>query len=240
MYDRSSVLQSLDANAVAFAILFGGLTAFMFAWFWLVIRKAARERQYSVPIGAVYFWLAHDGTAALGIMEWPGPGSHWFIMFLRCAFIPATVLDAVLLAQIIAYGRGELAPWLSQRVYAASILAGAAFITANWLVVMHALHDDLHFISMALTIALPLPLITATLWRRHACSTLSPLAWTAYTAMVVLYFASTFTLGGYFHSWPWILLAAVSCTWGIVLIRMIYAAPPHRVQQSAVATRPPS
>lgn len=232
MYDPHAMLQTIDANRVPILLLCSLAMVANYVWFAEAIRVARRDRSYSMPLAATYFFLVHDASFVALYSKWFNEYAHWYCELFWVALVVTTLMEIIFLSQTLQYGRAELFPTLSPFAFTGVIFAGVTAVAVIWLLVKSALNDDLYILSFFFAISWYPPLGMALLMRRKTRQGQTPLMWASFTAMGLFSFlASWFFFGPALHSWLWLAFWAVTIGWSLVTTWMVYRAPAYQPEE---------
>lgn len=224
VYDAFDLLARIDRNPVA---LVGGLAiAMTFQTVWLIaaVRVGRRDRAYSIPVACTYIWFAHDLGFVVRFQHWRSTYDHWFMDLFWIGLFSATILELVFFAQIIRYGRDELAPGLSRRWFAVIVAAGAVGTIAIWEYLRSIVDDPLYMASSAMTLASYGLLGPALYMRRTGLRGQSLLMWGSFTAMTVTWWLTTYLwFPSAFQTPQYLGIGAVTLIAGVVMCAVIVA-----------------
>lgn len=234
MYDPQLVLDAIDAHKVGIVALAGGALVSNYVWFVAAYQVAKRDRSYSIPLFCTLFWFAHDASYVYRYSDWFNGYGHWFPKLFWVGLVVTTGFEVLFVAQLLRYGRAELAPRLDQRTFTAAVLAAIAISAVLWEVVKGTMADPLYLYSLSFaTVAYP-PFGMAMVIRRRSRQGQSLLMWLGYLGTAVGWFtASTLWFGPDFRAWRWLALGAISIGWGLVTAWVVHRAP-------APASSPPA
>ncbi|TPG32442.1 hypothetical protein [Mycolicibacterium hodleri] len=221
MYDPYAVLVAVDAHRVGVLALAGVTIIGMAMWFSQAFVMAKRDATYSFPIFCSVFWFAHDTSYVARFDQWFNVYDHWFLKLFWAALVLTSLMEVVYLRQTYRYGRSELFPHVSQRVFTALLAAAVAFGMVIWWMVKATLEDDLYVIAFGLTVVVYPPFAIALTLRRRSTRGQSTLMWVGFTVLAIGWFTVTTTyFGPAFQSWQWIttgIFAALGGSAGIWL-----------------------
>ena len=227
MYDPQVLLDGVDAHVVPFLLLSAVSFAGLIVWYYEAIRAGERDRAFSMPPVITMVWLAHDATLVAHFSDWfGGPYDHWLMKLYWVAMVGTSAVEVVFLAQLMRFGRPELAPNLSPALYNAAVLAVLAGTTVIWLALKRVIGDDLFQVTFALTAAMFPPFGMALLLRRGTRRGQTVRMWVGFTVAPAFWFmASIVAFGPPFRSALWILLGVVTTAWAIVTTVLVAQAP---------------
>lgn len=213
-YDPAAVLDSIDQHKLA---LVPCALAFVLNYVWFIdgMRIARREGRYSMPIAATYVFMAHDLAYVAHFSRWFGDGGHWFSKLFWFGMALSAVMEVILLAQTIRYGRDEHAPDWSRGLWTGAVLAGLAATMTIWWGVIGTFDDPLFLMSLCLVTAAYPPMGMALLLHRRGAAGQTVLMWGAFTALTLLWYpGAAYGFGEQFRSWPCLGLGALTAAWG--------------------------
>lgn len=190
-YDSHSVLRAVDNHTVVIAIgmaIAMGLTGL---YFYEAVRVGVSQKTFACPLVATLWFLPHDFSFVLHWNEWFNVYDHWLPKVWCIGLVGTVGLEIFLLGQVIRYGRKEIMPMMSQRVFAALIIAATFVVGCVWFFIRTVLDDPLFYVSFFLTIVWPVLFTTPQLLKRRsrqgtsmlqqAC--LAPMMWGLYLAL---------------------------------------------------------
>jgi hypothetical protein len=226
VYDPHVTLDAIDAHKVAIVLLAGGALVCNYVWFVEAYRVARRDRAYSLPLFCTLFWFAHDGSYVYRYSDWFGTYSHWFPKLFWVGLVVTSGFEVVFVAQLLRYGRKELAPQVDQGTFTAAVVAAIVASALIWEVVKGSLADPLYLYSLGVAIVAYPPFGMALLIQRRSRQGQSVVMWLGFLGTAVGWFvASTLWFGPDFRTWRWLALGAVSIGWGIVTTVLVHRAP---------------
>jgi hypothetical protein len=215
MYDAQRLLSEIDAHR--WWILGGFAVAMIFQWVWLIecIRVAKRDRAYSMPLFCTFFWFAHDTGCVARFHDWFVTYDHWYLKCFWFGLLTAAALEVAFFAQVIRYGREELAPELSPRLFVLGLVVVQIAASTTWELLKSFGGDPLYQASPALTmVSYPL-LGAALLLRRGSSLGQSVLMWSSFTGMSLFWFVTAgIFYGEPFRSWQYLGAGAVAVLGG--------------------------
>lgn len=226
MYDPQVLLDGVEDHLVPFLLLSGASFVGLIIWYSEAIRAGERDRCISMPPVVTFLWLAHDATFVTHFPDWfGGRYDHWLLQLYWVALLGTTLVECWFVGQLIRFGRDELLPRVTQRVWTALVFTGLAGGWAVWLVLKQAIADPLFQVTFALTVAMFPPFGMALLFRRGSARGQTTTMWAGFTVAPAGWFAATIVaFGPAFRSWQWISLAAVTVTWGTATTLLIARA----------------
>jgi hypothetical protein len=205
MYSSTDLLHQIDVHTAP--ILIGFALAMVCQTIGMVaaVRVSGRERVISIPLFCTFFWVAHDVGTVVRFHDWFSVYDHWFMKLYWVGLLSAMLLEFVFFAQAVKYGRPELLPGVSERVFAGLLLAGVVGTNVAWEYLKAVMGDPLYQASPALTL-LALPLTGAALMiRRRSVAGQTVVIWASFTALSAFWWATT--VGFYtdaFRSWEYV------------------------------------
>jgi hypothetical protein len=239
MYDPYAALRAIDQHRASILVCLLVTVVFAFAYFLVAIRVAIRQQVYVVPFtgAALFFW--HDLSFVLEYDKWFHVYDHWWVKMWWFALLGTVALEAFLIYQVIRYGHRELWPSLSRRAYTVLMLGGTVAIGALWMLIKRAMHDDLYFISFAITAMFSVPFHTALMTKRQSRAGQS-IFMQASTIVMILAMTATFAqIDSFFRSGYFLGFVASFICWALVniwLIRKLPAQAQVAVPEAAVLT----
>ncbi|MEJ8279466.1 hypothetical protein [Pseudonocardia spirodelae] len=226
-YDPLSVFGAVERNVVAVVLLVAVCGVATLTYLISAFRAASRTRLYPAAFTAVGFFGVHDLTYVLNWPAWlSGPLSHpWTILWLAGLAV-TTVIEFALVAQVFRFGRSELMPWASQRLFGALLLAGIGGIAVAWVVVKSALHDPLFLISFAVTAWMG-PVFESVLLtrRRSSAGQTMTMAWSLVAVQVGL-FTAWALLDAFFRSPIFLAFGGSAVVWAVANVALLRRAGP--------------
>jgi len=236
MYDPHELLREIDANIWPMVLVFGLSMAFQ-AW-WLIesARVARRDHAYSIPLFCTYFWFAHDLGGVLHFREWFFFYDHWYLKCYWFVLLGANLIEWYFLWQVYQYGRQELCPRASPRVFLALLASGQAFTVVSFIFLKQTFGDPLFQMDLMLTILVYPALGAALLLRRQSARGQSPAMWWTFTAMTALWAITTYLwFTPEFRSWPCV-AADIAATLAGAAMAIVVAKPHWRDRLAPVGT----
>lgn len=151
MYLASDVLQRIDQQLgliLAFTAI-AWITGFV--QIFEAIRLGQRDRLPGAPAGMTIFLLAHDSSFFLRYDYWFHQLGHWYFELYWFGMGVAVLIELFMFAQLVRYGRNEIAPWLSPKFFLMLLLLYqlATYALLWWL--QGVLDDPLYLISLTAT-----------------------------------------------------------------------------------------
>jgi hypothetical protein len=205
MYRSQDLLHQIDAHTAP--ILIGFALAMVCQTIGMVdaVRVSRRERVISIPLFCTFFWFAHDVGTVVRFHDWFSVYDHWFMKLYWVGLLSAMLLEFVFFAQAVRYGREELLPQVSERAFAALLLAGVIGTNIAWEYLKAVMSDPLYQASPALTL-LALPITGAALMiRRRSAAGQTVVIWASFTALSCFWWATTVGFyTSFFRSWEYI------------------------------------
>lgn len=190
-YDPYGALQAVDDHTLIIAtgmIVAMSLTGL---YFYEAVRIGVTKKTYACPLVATLWFLPHDFSFVLHWDDWFNVYDHWLLQVWCIGLVGTVGLEVFLLGQVIRYGRAELMPMFSQRVFAAVVVAAALVVGSVWFFIRTFVADDLFFAGFFVTIVWPVLFTTPQLLQRRsrrgtsmlqqAC--LAPMMWGLYLAL---------------------------------------------------------
>ncbi|HKY91897.1 MAG TPA: hypothetical protein VJM11_12695 [Nevskiaceae bacterium] len=148
MYETADVLTTIDRNLpLVIALTLVGWVA-GFVQIVEALRLGRRDRLPGAPAGMTVFLLAHDSTFFLRYDHWFHTVDHWYFQAFWVGMGIAVLIELVMVAQLLRYGRPALAPRLSPAGFLGLWLAFqvAAYVLLWW--VQSLLDDPLYLVSL--------------------------------------------------------------------------------------------
>jgi hypothetical protein len=220
-YETSAVLDAVDQHTLQIL----GLCALALVGnyiFWIEnLRLGFRNQTYSMPVGCLLFFLPHDATFVAMYSHWFHDIDHWFPKLWWFGLCVTVGMELTFLFMLLKYGRKELAPTASQKMFSAIILLGLILCTVAWLVVKSTMNDELFLIIFGVTIFWCAPFNLGLMMRRQSSVGQSQLAWFGYLLMPLFYWPATLMLSPGFHSPLWLALGIATVVGGIVNLACI-------------------
>ncbi|KAF0968327.1 hypothetical protein [Gordonia sp. YY1] len=234
-YTPDRLLEAIDANAVGLLVGLGVAMLCQTVWLIEAARVARRDSSYSIPLACTLFWFAHDIAYVVRFRDWFFTYDHWFLQLFWLGLLSAALLEFVFFAQLIRYGRRELAPAWSPFQFTLLIIAATTGSILAWEYLRLLFDDPLYLASSALTLmsyALFGPSMTL---RRRSFRGQTLLMWQCFTTMTFAWWIATVAfLPGPFRSWQYLAVGVFTAAVGVAMMIAIRHAP-----QSPNATEPP-
>jgi hypothetical protein len=244
MYEPYAFLATVDRNAVPILLICAGSMLANYTLFIESFRVSRRRRMVTMPVFCTMFWLAHDASYVAQYTKWFDGYDHWYTKLFWVALVLTVAWELAFSWQLIAYGRDEFAPFLSQKQWVAAVVAAELLALGTWLAVKAALNDPLYVWTFGVALVAYPIFGLATMAKRRSTVGFTPLQPAALTVMCLTWFtASIGWFGPGFRSWPWLLLAALSIgsagfmTWLAVRYREPAAAPAGQTSAAASSAR---
>lgn len=222
MYSADELLQHIDDHTLP--IVIGFTTSMIFQTIWLVsaARVAKRDQLYSIPMFCTFFWFAHDLGCALRFHRWFDTYDHWFMKIFWVGLLSAVFLELFFIAQIVKYGRKEVAPTLTQQQWTWAVVACAIGWVLAWEYIRFFTEEPLYFGGTPLSMFVYLFFATGMYLRRRGSAGQTVLMWQAFVGIVVAWWVTVgiwFTAE--FRSWQYISLGVVSTIGGVFMWRVV-------------------
>jgi lipid-A-disaccharide synthase-like uncharacterized protein len=152
MYDPHLLLNVIDQNK--WWILGGFTIAMIFQWIWLIksIKIAKRERVYSIPLFCTFFWFAHDTGCVARFSDWFNVYDHWYLKCFWFGLLTAAILELIFFGQVIKYGKDELLPGVSTRLFILGLVAFQIAASLTWEYFKSVMGDPLYQLSTPATV----------------------------------------------------------------------------------------
>ena len=246
MYDAQLLLDQIDRDK--WWILAGFGIAMVFQWIWLIecVRVARRDLAYSMPLFCTFYWFAHDTGCVARFHDWFVTYDHWYLKCFWFGLLTAALLELVFFAQVIKYGRDELAPGFSLRAFVAGLIALQIAASVAWELLKQILDDPLYQGSVAPTMVSYVAFGFALMLRRRSTIGQNTTMWWSFTGMCVFWFLTVGTwYGEGFRSWQYLATGGVAIAGGIAMTylvsdrsRLFEKQPPrtrHRRESDRVA-----
>jgi hypothetical protein len=211
MYEPHALLAQIDRNALPILLICSGSMLANYTLFIESFRVSRRLRMVTMPVFCTTFWLVHDASFVVQFDKWFTGYGHWYTKLFWVALVLTVAWELAFTAQIVAYGREEFAPFLSQRQWVGAVAGAIVLAGGTWLAIKAYLVDDLYVWSFGVAlIAYPI-FGLFTMAKRRSVRGFTPLQPAALTVMCLTWFTATIGwFGPEFRSWPWLLLAVVS------------------------------
>ncbi len=227
-YDPAATLAAITDNWLA-VVFIGGLSIVaMFVFFIEAARMGARDKVYPMALWMTVLWWPHDGSYLLHFPDWfgGGPNDHWFMKLFWFAIVVTFLAETTYVVQTIRYARDELSPGLSQSMHTLRVLGALVAGVVSWVLIKGAIADPLYLLTFMLTLLWGGPSGSALLGRRPDGRGQSVLEWIGFTVMAVMYSITSifFFGGGFFHSWPYVLLCVTASVWSALHLRAVHRA----------------
>lgn len=231
MYDPHGLLERVDQNVLPVLLIGGAAMLANYVLYIEAFRVGRRLRTVTMPMFPTMLWLVHDASFVAEYDKWFHGYNHWYVKLFWFALVVSVVIELGFIAQIIAYGRAEFAPFLTPPQWRNAVLALVGLTLGVWLVAKSALKDDLYVWTFgSLLIAYPIAGLT-TMAKRRSVHGFTPLQPAALTGMCLGWFAVTIGwFGPNFRTWSWLLLAALATGSAIL---MTWIATRFRVPEPA-------
>lgn len=225
MYDATTALRAIDINSVPISLCLVITAVTAFYYFVTALRMTFRQKVYVVPFcgSALFFW--HDLTFVLRHRLWFDVYPHWWVEMWWYILCVAVVLEMVLLWTVFRYGREELWPDASRKMFGAMTLAGALGIGALWWLIKSIIDDPLFFFSFAITAVFSVPLHTAIMSRRQSRVGQSIGMQLATIVMLWSLSAAFMLIAPAFRSPPYFAFLAVFTVWPLANVYLITRFP---------------
>jgi hypothetical protein len=180
------------------------------------LRLGFRDKTYSMPVGCLFFFLPHDVTFIAMYAHWFHDIDHWFPKLWWYGLCVTVCMEFTFLVMLLKYGRKELAPRVSQTMFASIVLLGLGLCAIAWLVVKSVMDDDLFLVIFGVTVFWCAPFNMALMARRQSAVGQSQLAWLGFQMMPIFYYPATMMLSPGFRNPLWIALGIATVIGGIV------------------------
>lgn len=235
MYDPNAALGVIDLHRTSILFCLLVTAAFAFAYFAVAIRMAIRQRVYVVPFAGAALFLWHDLNFVLEYDKWFNGYDHWWVKMWWFALLGTVALEAFLIYQVIRYGHRELWPGLAKRTYPV-LMVGATFaVGALWMLVKHAIDDDLYFVTFAITAVFSVPFHTALMAKRQSRAGQSIFMQASTIVMILAMTAAFAQIDDSFRSFYFLGFVATFVCWALCNIWLIRKLPPTAAASSASA-----
>jgi hypothetical protein len=218
MYDAWELLARIDAHP--YALITGLALAMLFQTVWMVaaIRIARRDQTYSVPLPCTFLWFAHDLGFVVRLGEWSSRYDHWFLYLFWIGMLSAAVLELVFFAQIVRYGRQELAAVLTPGQFRTVIATAVVGTIIAWEYLRSLVGDPLYMASSALTLMSFALFGPALYLRRGGPRGQNLVMWVSFTAMTFTWWLTTASyLPAAFRSPQYLAVGGFSFAVGLVM-----------------------
>jgi len=145
-----------------------GAVALLANWYYFFecARLSRRDRVPPMALWATTVFMGHDGSYLLKYDTWFGTYDHWFPKLFWVGLIVTFTFEVIFFAQTIRYGRKELAPNLSQRLWTVYCLGAAVVGILFWVIVKSVLDDPLYMMTFVITLGMCVPATIPLLLRR--------------------------------------------------------------------------
>jgi hypothetical protein len=233
MYDPQQLLSQIDHNT--WWILAGFGVAMTFQWIWLIecVRVAKRDGAYSMPLFCTFYWFAHDTGCVARFHAWFVTYDHWYLKCFWFGLLTAALLELVFFAQVIKYGRHELAGGFSRRAFVVGLMAFQIVASVAWELVKQILDDPHYQASVAPTMVSYVAFGFTLMLRRRSTIGQNTTMWWSFSGMCAFWFVTTGTcFGEGFRSWQYLATGAVTIAGGLAMTYLVS-------DRSAVFTRRP-
>lgn len=108
-YDPTSVIETTDDRLVLILMVAGIAAAGGFLQYFGALRVGERDKSYSIPLVTNLWNVAHDVTFVCSFAAWfDGDHDFWLTKFLWAGMIVWTLLEAIVISQILRHSRGDL------------------------------------------------------------------------------------------------------------------------------------
>jgi hypothetical protein len=211
MYEPHAFLAQMDRNALPILLICAGSMLANYTLFIESFRVSRRLKMVTMPVFCTLFWLVHDASYVIQYDRWFHGYDHWYTKLFWVALVLTVAWELAFTAQLVAYGREELAPFLSRRQWVGAVAGAVMLSGGTWAALKAYISDDLYVWTFGVAlIAYPI-FGLATMARRRSVRGFTPLQPAALTVMCLTWFtASIGWFGPEFRTWPWLLLAALS------------------------------
>lgn len=229
MYDPQLLLAQIDANAVYVLSGFGLAMLFQLWWLLDAVRVGARDQAYSIPLFCTFYWFAHDFGCVLRFNDWFHVYDHWYLKAFWFGLLAANLLEVIFLWQVYKYGRKELLPNGSARVFAGLLGVGLVFAIITYEFFKYAFGDPLFQSDPTLTMLSYPAFGAALLLRRGSVAGQSARMWWTFAAMTALFHLTTYLWFGDAFRGAAYVVAAVTATLGGVAMALVIGRPSLQV-----------
>jgi hypothetical protein len=230
-YDPHAVLQAIDENTMTVLLFFAGAAICTFIFLIESFRLTLKHAAYSAPLAAVGWFAMHDLIFVLQYEKWFVEYNHWWCKAWWVALIFTALIEFTLVGMVIRYGRKELLPMVSQRQFAALVIAATLGIGVLWLVIKSVLNDDLYLISFPVTAFWALPFSTALLVKRQSLRGQSTRLEFCVIGIMLSFQGAFWPLDEVFRSPAYIALTVLSVFWGATNIWLMRRFPAYEPEQ---------
>lgn len=233
MYAPYSVLRQLDHNEAKIIALCAVAMIFNYAWFFMALRVARRDRAFSIAPFLTLFWLAGDSSFLWHFDRWFHTYKNWYVELFWVALVFTVLFELAFTVQLIQYGRKELLPRASQAQFTVLVLAGVAAAIVWWSLMRHVLDDPLWIIYFDVANFVG-PLFGAgLLLRRGSQRGTTASIWWCYAGMSVgWYLAESLWFGPVFRSDEYIAVG-IACVLAAVAVAIATDRMPAYVPEVA-------
>jgi hypothetical protein len=226
LYDPHQLLDLIDQNK--WWILGGFGIAMIFQWIWLIecIRIAKRDRVYSMPLFCTLFWFAHDSGCVMRFYQWFFVYDHWYLKCFWFGLLTAAIIELIYFAQVVKYGKDELAPGMSTRNFIIGLIVFQIGATITWEYFKYVMADPLYQFSTTPTVISYSLLGAAMMFRRRSTIGQNVTMWWTFTAMTVFWYLTAWSFyGPSQRSWQCFAAGTFAIVGGLV---MTYAVSGHQ------------
>ncbi|MDO3402720.1 hypothetical protein QWI29_21990 [Mycolicibacterium neoaurum] len=212
----------IDSRPVPLLVGLGLAMAFQTAWLIGAIRAGNRDRAFSLPLVCTFLWFAHDFGYVVRLPHWIATYDHWWVYLFWLGMLSALVLEVFFFAQILQFGRAEIAPTLSQNGFRLLIAAGATGAVIGWEYLRVLFGDPLYLASSSLTLLSYALFGPALLLRRHGRRGQTLFMWGNFTAMTATWWVTTCVfLAPIFLSWQYVAVGVFTFAVGVAMIALL-------------------
>jgi hypothetical protein len=246
-YDPQGVLRAVDEHTVPVMACMAVCMIATFTYLVSAFRTARAHRAYPAPLTSVGFFAIHDASYVLHWNDWFDPSSpyhHWWTQLWAIALIGTTMIEFALCYMVYRYGREELMPRLSQRMFGLTVLGALAGIAALWWVVKSVLNDPLFLIAFAITAWMGAVWATILFTGRGSMRGQTMLMNWCLLIIPIGMWGSWAFLDPFFRSPAFLLLGVSGVVWGSVNLAVMRRYPPYvppaqpAVAEESAATAP--
>lgn len=231
MGNPQPIFDAIDRNTAIIFVLAGAAMLGNYVWFISALKVAKEHRAYSLPMFCTFFWLAHDSSFVFKYDDWFHKWGHWFPKLFWALLILTVLFELAYVAQIIKYGRAELAPWIGQAAFTAGVVVMAGAVMVFWYWLKHIMDDPVYLGIFALTISSYPPAAIIGMLHRRSRRGMTMTMCGGFLAMTVCYYAVSIAyFGPQFRSGLYIAVAVVTFALAIGMTLLYRSLPEYDPQ----------
>lgn len=226
MYDSSSVLAEVSANAVLIVAL-GGL-ALLCNWYYFFecARLAQRDRCAPMALWATTVFIGHDGSYLLHFRTWFFDYDHWFPKLFWVGLIVTFTFECIFFVQTVRFGRKSMQPQMTQTQWTVYCMGALVTGIVFWAVTKAYLNDPLYLMTFLITLGMCAPATIPFMLRNADRTGVGIRQMWAYLGIAGAYMAlTTAILRGPFTQPVWMLGVVVCSTLAITMLVLVYRLP---------------